>query len=131
MLKDALRPTKTSSSSITISSSSSSSSSSSRSSSSSSSRSSGGGGGSSSGALPEVLYGPSGLVAAAAAAAADCVVAAVSGFKGLGPSLEALRSGKDLALATKEALVAAGGPFRGLKQQQLKNVTLEQALQHV
>ncbi len=39
---------------------------------------------------------------------ADMVVSALVGIVGLEPSLEAIRSGKDIALANKEILVAAG-----------------------
>jgi 1-deoxy-D-xylulose-5-phosphate reductoisomerase len=43
-----------------------------------------------------------------AAASADLVVIAVEGVAGLRPTLAALRAGADVALATKEALVAGG-----------------------
>ena len=57
----------------------------------------------------EVLSGPEGLDRAAARGV-DLVVVAVEGVAGLSPTLTALRSGADVALATKEALVA-GGPL--------------------
>ena len=38
----------------------------------------------------------------------DLVVMAISGMAGLAPTLAAIRAGKDIALATKEVLVAAG-----------------------
>ncbi len=38
----------------------------------------------------------------------DIVVASMVGFSGLRPTLAAIRAGKDIALATKETLVAAG-----------------------
>ncbi len=103
----------------------------------------------------------------------DVVVVAVVGFAGLEPTIKALKAGKIVALATKEALVvagpiitslarkgqlipidsehsaamqclvgerqedvsllylpASGGPFRGYTYEQLKNVTVEQALKH-
>ncbi|HKX19792.1 MAG TPA: 1-deoxy-D-xylulose-5-phosphate reductoisomerase, partial [bacterium] len=53
--------------------------------------------------------GPEGLDRAAAGGV-DLVVVAVEGVAGLSPTLAALRSGADVALATKEALVA-GGPL--------------------
>ncbi|MGH7418722.1 MAG: 1-deoxy-D-xylulose-5-phosphate reductoisomerase, partial [Candidatus Rokuibacteriota bacterium] len=62
-------------------------------------------------ALPKsitVLEGPSGLADLAALPGADLVLVAVVGVAGLAPTLAALRAGKDVALATKEALVAAG-----------------------
>lgn len=65
-------------------------------------------------AVPEwhgdVLAGPDGLATLAADSPADLVVVAVVGIAGLRPTLAALGAGKDVALATKEALVA-GGPL--------------------
>ncbi|HEV2281148.1 MAG TPA: 1-deoxy-D-xylulose-5-phosphate reductoisomerase [bacterium] len=55
----------------------------------------------------EVLSGPEGLERLAAAGA-DLVVVAVEGVAGLAPTLAALGAGADVALATKEALVAGG-----------------------
>lgn len=43
-----------------------------------------------------------------AALGADTVVSAVPGFAGLGPTLAALRAGRHVALANKEAMVVAG-----------------------
>jgi 1-deoxy-D-xylulose-5-phosphate reductoisomerase len=45
---------------------------------------------------------------AAAAATSDTVVAAMVGFAGLAPTLEAIAAGKKIALANKESLVVAG-----------------------
>jgi len=63
-------------------------------------------------ALPEfagkILSGEEGLLAAATIASADMVVAAISGVAGLMPVLSAMDAGKDIALANKEVLVAAG-----------------------
>ncbi|MBI4859823.1 MAG: 1-deoxy-D-xylulose-5-phosphate reductoisomerase [Candidatus Riflebacteria bacterium] len=56
----------------------------------------------------EVAGGAEGIVAAATAGEADTVVAAISGSAGLVPVVEALRCGKQIALANKEVLVAAG-----------------------
>ncbi len=42
----------------------------------------------------------------------DLVIVAISGSAALGPTLAALEAGKDLALATKEVLVMAGGLVR-------------------
>jgi len=55
-----------------------------------------------------VLSGPEGLEELAALPAADIVLVAVVGMAGLRPVLAALRQGTDVALATKEVLVAAG-----------------------
>jgi 1-deoxy-D-xylulose-5-phosphate reductoisomerase len=57
----------------------------------------------------EVLAGPQALEALATWGKADLVLVAVVGAAGLLPTLAALRSGRDVALATKEVLVAAGG----------------------
>ncbi|MBI3974900.1 MAG: 1-deoxy-D-xylulose-5-phosphate reductoisomerase, partial [Armatimonadetes bacterium] len=56
----------------------------------------------------EVLEGAEGLAELAALPEADLVLVAVVGVAGLLPTLAALRAGKDVALATKEALVAGG-----------------------
>lgn len=55
-----------------------------------------------------VLAGEGGLEELAALGEADIVVAAIVGMAGLKPVLAALRQGKCVALATKEALVVAG-----------------------
>ncbi|WP_368292695.1 1-deoxy-D-xylulose-5-phosphate reductoisomerase [Dehalobacter sp. TBBPA1] len=56
----------------------------------------------------KVLVGMEGLLEAATAAEVDTVVTAVSGSIGLEPTLAALNAGKNIALANKETLVAAG-----------------------
>ncbi len=56
----------------------------------------------------EVLCGSDGLDELATMDAAGVVLVAVVGTAGLSPTLAALRSGKDVALANKEALVAGG-----------------------
>lgn len=56
----------------------------------------------------DVLVGPDGLAALTPATGADMVLVAVVGIAGLGPTLAALRAGADVALATKEVLVAGG-----------------------
>jgi 1-deoxy-D-xylulose-5-phosphate reductoisomerase len=56
----------------------------------------------------KVLAGMDGLIEAAAAPAVDTAVTAVSGSVGLQPTLAALEAGKNIALANKETLVAAG-----------------------
>lgn len=55
-----------------------------------------------------VLSGEEGILAAARQAEADTVVNAIVGVAGLLPTLEAVRAGKQLALANKETLVAGG-----------------------
>jgi 1-deoxy-D-xylulose-5-phosphate reductoisomerase len=56
----------------------------------------------------EILAGDGALERIASAYGADLVVIAVEGVAGLAPTLAALRAGADVALATKEALVAGG-----------------------
>jgi len=58
--------------------------------------------------LPELLGGAEGLEAAAAWPSADLVVTGIVGCAGLLPTLAAIRAGKDVALANKETLIAAG-----------------------
>ncbi|HYE95611.1 MAG TPA: 1-deoxy-D-xylulose-5-phosphate reductoisomerase [Rubricoccaceae bacterium] len=55
-----------------------------------------------------VVAGEEGLAEAATLDAVETVVAAVIGFAGLRPTLAAIRAGKTIALANKEALVVAG-----------------------
>jgi len=55
-----------------------------------------------------VLGGEEGLAAVAAHAPADLTLVAVSGAAGIAPTLAAIEAGKDIALANKETLVAAG-----------------------
>jgi len=53
----------------------------------------------------------SGALTEAAARPADCVMAAISGAAGLGPTLAAVSQGRRVALANKECLVSAGAIF--------------------
>lgn len=55
-----------------------------------------------------VLHGMEGLVAVAGQEESDVVVTAVVGMMGILPTMEAIRRGKDIALANKETLVTAG-----------------------
>jgi 1-deoxy-D-xylulose-5-phosphate reductoisomerase len=57
---------------------------------------------------PRVLSGAQALEAAALEKSANLVLSAVVGIAGLLPTLKAIRAGKDIALANKETLVAAG-----------------------
>ena len=63
-------------------------------------------------ALPEwrgkIWVGPDGLTTLAAESPADLVLVSVVGIAGLRPTLAALGAGRDVALATKEVLVAGG-----------------------
>ena len=56
----------------------------------------------------EVEVGGEAAIHAATVEGAELVVAAMAGTAGLGPAIHALRAGKDLALANKEALVLGG-----------------------
>lgn len=122
-----------------------------------------------------VVSGMDGLIEAAVIESADIVVTAFVGMIGIVPTIEAIKAGKDIALANKETLVtaghiiirlaeemkvkilpvdsehsaifqclhgesvkeaekilltASGGPFRGWKKEQMKDITVEQALKH-
>ncbi|WP_303290799.1 1-deoxy-D-xylulose-5-phosphate reductoisomerase [Marinobacter sp. SS5-14b] len=59
----------------------------------------------------EVLSGEAGLCQVAAASEADTVMAAIVGAAGLAPTLAAVRAGKRVLLANKEALVMSGKLF--------------------
>lgn len=121
------------------------------------------------------VYGDSGLIELVKNPVKGIVVNAISGSAGLIPTVEAIKSGKDIALANKETLVmagkiikelikeynvnlipidsehnainnaligedkseiksliitASGGAFRDLKREELKDVTLKDALNH-
>ncbi|MGN1400413.1 MAG: 1-deoxy-D-xylulose-5-phosphate reductoisomerase [Bacillus sp. (in: firmicutes)] len=123
----------------------------------------------------QILYGEEGLVEVAVFKDSDILLNSVIGSVGLFPTLEAIRQGKDIALANKETLVtaghlvmeaakenqvkilpvdsehsaifqalqgenkenierliitASGGSFRDYSRNQLKNVTVQQALNH-
>jgi len=123
----------------------------------------------------KVVYGPEGMIELAEFPGADTVLTSVVGTAGLIPTIKAIESGKNIALANKETLVtagrlvieaakqrkitimpvdsehsalfqsmsgnrrqdiekliltASGGPFRGFSSEQLKEVTVEQALKH-
>ena len=129
----------------------------------------------SSGIDTEVLCGKEGNITISTLDSIDTVVGAIVGFAGLEPVYHGILSGKDIALANKETLVAggdiimplirekgvamlpidsehsaiwqclkgekradldrilitaSGGPFRGMKREELENVTLEDALHH-
>ncbi|SFG49845.1 1-deoxy-D-xylulose 5-phosphate reductoisomerase [Desulfotomaculum arcticum] len=56
----------------------------------------------------DILFGREGLMAAASLQGADTVLTAISGAVGLEPTVAAIENGKNIALANKETLVAAG-----------------------
>ena len=123
----------------------------------------------------KILSGMEGLLELARMPETDILVTAVVGMIGIRPTMEGIKAGKDIALANKETLVAAGhliipmakeygaqilpvdsehsaifqalhgeekkqvekllitasgGPFRGRKREDLKNVTLADTLKH-
>ncbi|PGD64010.1 1-deoxy-D-xylulose-5-phosphate reductoisomerase [Bacillus wiedmannii] len=55
-----------------------------------------------------ITHGQPGLIEVAAYSKADLVLSAVVGSIGILPTIEALKNGKDIAIANKETLVAAG-----------------------
>ena len=58
---------------------------------------------------PEIMSGVEGLITCASHPDAEMVVSAIVGAAGLVPTMAAIESGKDIALANKETLVTAGG----------------------
>ncbi|MDF1616789.1 1-deoxy-D-xylulose-5-phosphate reductoisomerase [Petrocella sp. FN5] len=56
----------------------------------------------------EVLWGMDGLITVSTLSEIDLVVTAIVGMIGLRPTIAAIKSGKDIALANKETLVTAG-----------------------
>lgn len=62
----------------------------------------------------EVLEGEAGMRALASAPETELVVCAIVGMAALGPVLSAIEAGHDVAIATKEVLVAAGELVCGL-----------------
>lgn len=123
----------------------------------------------------KVVSGMEGLLELARMQETDILVTAIVGMIGIRPTMEAIKAGKDIALANKETLVtaghlimpmakeygvqilpvdsehsaifqaihgenpgeihkllitASGGPFRGRKTEELRNVTLADTLKH-
>jgi len=56
----------------------------------------------------EILSGKEGIIKVATIPKADIVLSATVGIAGLAPTLEAIKAGKDIALANKEVLVTSG-----------------------
>ena len=122
-----------------------------------------------------IVTGMDGLIEIATLPETDILVTAIVGMIGILPTIEAIKAGKDIALANKETLVtaghiimplaermgvqilpvdsehsaifqclngenrsqlkkilltASGGPFRGRKREDLKNIQVEDALKH-
>jgi len=70
----------------------------------------------------EILEGPQGLNAVAAHHNADFVVSAVVGTAGLAPTLAAIEARKDVGLANKEVLIAAGALVTSLARKNKINL---------
>lgn len=70
----------------------------------------------------KVLSGENGIVECAADTSADTVVTSVVGISGLVPTEQAIKAGKNIALANKETLVAAGSVIMPLAAE--KNVKI-------
>ncbi len=60
------------------------------------------------GKMPEIVWGIEGAAEVASMPDVDTVVSAIVGAAGLKPTIEAIRRGKDIALANKETMVIAG-----------------------
>jgi 1-deoxy-D-xylulose-5-phosphate reductoisomerase len=66
---------------------------------------------------PELGWGREGIEALASMGEADLIVIAVTGTAGIFPTVAALRAGKNIALANKETMVAAGQLVTALSAQ--------------
>ncbi len=66
----------------------------------------------------EILWGLEGLNAVATHSSAQVVLTAITGTLGLAPTVAAIQAGKDIALANKETLVAAGAYVMPLAEKQ-------------
>jgi 1-deoxy-D-xylulose-5-phosphate reductoisomerase len=60
----------------------------------------------------KVVHGPEGALEVARADGAEIVVSAITGMSGFGPTLEAVRAGRRVALANKESMVVGGAFLR-------------------
>ncbi len=70
----------------------------------------------------KVMTGSESLKEVAGYSDADMVVTAMVGYAGLEPTIEALKAGKDIALANKETLVVAGEHITRLAAQNKSNI---------
>ena len=67
--------------------------------------------------MPEIMFGDDGILAAATWDTADTVVTGIVGAAGLKPTIEAIKLGKDIALANKETLISGGPVINPLVEQ--------------
>lgn len=65
----------------------------------------------------KIVYDMDGLIEAATCEKAELVVTAIVGMIGIRPTIEAIKAGKDIALANKETLVTAGHLIMQLAQE--------------
>lgn len=65
----------------------------------------------------KIVYGMDGLIEVATCDNAELVVTAIVGMIGIRPTIEAIKAGKDIALANKETLVTAGHLIMQLAQE--------------
>lgn len=65
----------------------------------------------------KITYGMDGLIETATCEKAELVVTAIVGMIGIRPTIEAIKAGKDIALANKETLVTAGHLIMRLAQE--------------
>lgn len=70
----------------------------------------------------KILYGKEGYIEVATMRLADMVLSAMVGAAGIVPTVAAIEAGKDIALANKEVLVAAGPLVRRLADQKRVNI---------
>src|SRR3954462_10888882 len=70
----------------------------------------------------DIVWGSDGATQIATADQVDLVLAAIVGAAGLMPTLAAVRAGKEIALANKEALVMAGEIF--MREARIKRTTV-------
>lgn len=70
----------------------------------------------------EILYGMEGLIAVAVCKEAQTLLTAIVGMVGLVPTVEAIKAGKDIALANKETLVTAGHIIMPLAKEMKVNI---------
>jgi 1-deoxy-D-xylulose-5-phosphate reductoisomerase len=57
---------------------------------------------------PDIFFGTEGFINLSTLSEVDTVISAITGASGLVPTYEAIRAGKDIALANKETMVTAG-----------------------
>lgn len=70
----------------------------------------------------EILHGMEGLIAVAVCKEAQTLLTAIVGMVGLVPTVEAIKAGKDIALANKETLVTAGHIIMPLAKEMKVNI---------